>query len=282
MKLDSNKQYLIGEISRITGTPVKTIRYYEEIGLVVPADKNKETKYRYYSVEQISLLNSIVYFKEAGFALKEIKELVKRDNFKQNESMIKEQIKKLDMKILRMMTAKNKIASTLNIAQNDSDLDDDIVLKEIPKAYIVYMRETGPCSPADFSIKYAKLLKLIHDNNYSLESHMMSIYYDDYKTFDYQNADIEVCAKVDCRSEVAGKVRQFGGFLAVVKRHYGAYDSMYKTYMEMLSWIKRNGYKFAGGAIEYYLLDIVNTLRDDEFVTEIIMPVIKVDLPVSG
>lgn len=62
----------IGEICKITGTTVSTLRYYEEIGLVHPASKSS-AKYRYYKKDDIQLIIFIKKAQNIGFALDEIK-----------------------------------------------------------------------------------------------------------------------------------------------------------------------------------------------------------------
>ena len=65
----------IGEFSRLCRVTVRTLRHYEEIGLLVPEIVDMETGYRYYSVHQMQKMNAIRNLKEMGFSLKEIMEL---------------------------------------------------------------------------------------------------------------------------------------------------------------------------------------------------------------
>lgn len=69
----------IGEFSKLTGLPVKTIRYYSDIGLLIPDYVDEDNNYRSYNEEHIKQLNRIISLKGAGFLLKEISELMKRD-----------------------------------------------------------------------------------------------------------------------------------------------------------------------------------------------------------
>ena len=62
----------IGEISKITGVTVSTLRYYEEIGLVQPISKSS-AKYRYYRKDDIQLIIFIKKAQNIGFTLSEIK-----------------------------------------------------------------------------------------------------------------------------------------------------------------------------------------------------------------
>ncbi len=61
----------IGEFSSLTGIPVKTLRYYAEIGLLNPLYIDSSS-YRYYGLEQLFELNRIIELKDIGFKLSEI------------------------------------------------------------------------------------------------------------------------------------------------------------------------------------------------------------------
>lgn len=61
----------IGDFSQLTGVPVKTLRYYAEIGLLRPACI-EDNNYRYYGLEQLLEINHIVELKDCGFTLNEI------------------------------------------------------------------------------------------------------------------------------------------------------------------------------------------------------------------
>lgn len=64
--------YKIGELSKLCGLPVKTLRYYDSIGLLTPDEVDRFTGYRYYSASKLAECNRIVALKELGFSLEEI------------------------------------------------------------------------------------------------------------------------------------------------------------------------------------------------------------------
>lgn len=78
----------IGEFSKLTGVPIRTLRYYDEIDLFKPAEIDLFTGYRYYHEEQIEDLELINKLKSVGFSLEEIKQ---NWNHFSNEIMIKKQ-----------------------------------------------------------------------------------------------------------------------------------------------------------------------------------------------
>ena len=64
----------IGEFAKLTGVPIRTLRYYDEIDLFKPAEIDLFTDYRYYNEEQVEDLELINKLKSVGFTLDEIKD----------------------------------------------------------------------------------------------------------------------------------------------------------------------------------------------------------------
>lgn len=76
--------YQIGEVAEMTGLTHRTLRYYEEIGLLGDRD-HARGKHRVYTDEDIERINRIVRFKELmGHQLSEIKEIVDLDRERQS------------------------------------------------------------------------------------------------------------------------------------------------------------------------------------------------------
>ena len=65
----------IGEFSKIMQVTVKTLRHYEQKGLLVPDEVDEWTGYRYYTITQMQRLNTIRGLQRQGFSLEEIKDL---------------------------------------------------------------------------------------------------------------------------------------------------------------------------------------------------------------
>lgn len=70
----------IGELAKQTGLSLRTLRYYDEIGLLVPSDRT-EAEYRLYSEADIARLQQILSLRQLGFALKEIRECLENPDF---------------------------------------------------------------------------------------------------------------------------------------------------------------------------------------------------------
>src|SRR5258708_9424704 len=68
--------FKISEFSQLSQVSVKTLRYYDQLGLLKPAHADSRTGYRYYTAEQLLRLNRILAFKELGFTLEQITRLL--------------------------------------------------------------------------------------------------------------------------------------------------------------------------------------------------------------
>lgn len=105
--------YKIGEFSLLNKVTIKTLRYYNEIGLFIPKVIDKYTGYRYYDEDQLEEFNKISKYKELGFSLEDIKKL-KNNN---DESIINKQIEELT---LQGKDIDNKLSILKNMIRGDS------------------------------------------------------------------------------------------------------------------------------------------------------------------
>lgn len=91
----------VKEVAKITGVSVRTLHHYDEIGLLLP-DQLTEAGYRLYSDENLATLQQILFFRELGFPLKKIKQLLDHPQFERREAftmqheMLLEKRRKLD------------------------------------------------------------------------------------------------------------------------------------------------------------------------------------------
>lgn len=70
----------ISQVAKLTGVSIRTLQYYDEIGLLKPS-KLTASGYRMYDGDALQTLQQILFFKELGFSLKEIKEILKKPDF---------------------------------------------------------------------------------------------------------------------------------------------------------------------------------------------------------
>lgn len=70
--MDKNHFYSVGQLAGLSGTTIRTLQYYDKIGLL-PAKRNKDSQLRYYDHSDLLTLQQILFYKKLGVPLKEIK-----------------------------------------------------------------------------------------------------------------------------------------------------------------------------------------------------------------
>lgn len=77
----------VKEVADLVGISVRTLHHYDEIGLLIP-EETTEAGYRVYSDENLAILQQILFFKELGFPLKKIKQIIDSPSFDRQEALI--------------------------------------------------------------------------------------------------------------------------------------------------------------------------------------------------
>ncbi len=101
-------RFSIGEMSKLHNIPVKTLRYYDEIGLFKPMKVDEHNGYRYYATEQFEQLNTINYLKFLGISLKDIKDQLENRDIDGFLHLMKKQQEITEMKIRELELIKSR------------------------------------------------------------------------------------------------------------------------------------------------------------------------------
>ena len=89
------KYYTVGEVSKILGISSQTLRYYDKIGVVKPANVDEITGYRRYSYDQINYVDRVRYLQELGLSLEKIRQALEEGSIERLISSLKEHKEKL-------------------------------------------------------------------------------------------------------------------------------------------------------------------------------------------
>lgn len=109
-----NNDYLsIGEMAKMNHITVTTLRLYDELDLLKPVYVNPETNYRYYDIKQNARLDLIQYMKELQMNLKEIKELLDKEDINLIEAILIKKKQQLSIQINDLQRTKDAISRTI-------------------------------------------------------------------------------------------------------------------------------------------------------------------------
>lgn len=107
----------VKEVADLVGISVRTLHHYDEIGLLIP-EQTTEAGYRVYSDENLETLQQILFFKELGFPLKKIKEIMSSPSYERQEAL-ELQYKMLHEKKRRLEKMIQTIEKTIQHSKGD-------------------------------------------------------------------------------------------------------------------------------------------------------------------
>jgi DNA-binding transcriptional MerR regulator len=78
--------YTVNKLAKLSGVSIRTLHFYDEIGLLKPAYYG-ENNYRYYEEEQLLLLQQVLFYRELGFQLNDIQKILSSERFNKIEAL---------------------------------------------------------------------------------------------------------------------------------------------------------------------------------------------------
>ena len=178
-----NNNYLsIGEMAKMNHITVTTLRLYDELDLLKPVYVNPETNYRYYDIKQNARLDLIQYMKELQMNLKEIKELLDKEDINLIEAILIKKKQQLSIQINDLQRTKDAISRTIYSLERyrKSPPSGTITLEYIDRRRIYVMNTDINFYEHDLDV-YEHLLNQLKNN--MLSRHYSQIYYCNAGTF---------------------------------------------------------------------------------------------------
>ncbi len=268
--------FKIGEFSRLAQVPIKTLRYYDEVGLLRPAQVDPFTDYRYYSADQLARLNRILAFKDLSFSLDEIARLLDenippdqmRGMLRLKQAEIREQVEREQERL-------GRVEARLHLIEQESKMSDyDIVIKQVPARRVISLRTSAPSYDLQDAL-WQELYAFLAPQSVKLLQPSFTLYHDE----NYREAgpDIEICQPFEgtFRENERIRLREIPAvpqMASVV--HHGSFETLSAGYHALTRWIEHNGFQIAGPGRDVYLhLTQPVRLDDPAYVTEIQFPI---------
>lgn len=260
----------IGEFSRICRVSVKTIRYYDQIGLLKPRQVSRDSGYRYYETAQLQDMLLIQRLKRYGFSLPEVAAALSARN---PEALRQVLLEKRDAFLRDIQSQQHVLLQMerdiLKIERRENIMQTNYIIKTVqmqPKS-ICSVRRT--MSLKDFNEAFGALCAVMEKNQLRPVGPFLSVYHDE--DFNPESADIEVGAEV--ADTAAACVRKLNPGLCCTATHIGPYDDFSPCYAALSEWIEREGYAVSGPPFELYVKGCESGVVPDDYVTEIYIPI---------
>ncbi|MDV3426284.1 MAG: helix-turn-helix domain-containing protein [Bacillota bacterium] len=141
--------YQIGQFSQMSKTTIKTLRYYDEIGLLKPEQVDDFTGYRFYSTQQLLKLHYIQAFKQIGLSINEIKIIMSGQS---EMDILKKHKSELNAEMERITDQLSRIEFFISGKEEESFMSYQAIIKDLPECIVYYKRLTVPSYDAYFKI----------------------------------------------------------------------------------------------------------------------------------
>lgn len=123
--------YTVHQLAQLAGISVRTLHYYDQIGLLEPTGI-EENGYRYYESAELAKLQQILFFKELDFTLEEIKQIINAPNF-DRLAALEEQKKLLELEQKRLTGVIKTIDKTIQTLKGGETMNDDDLYGDLDK-----------------------------------------------------------------------------------------------------------------------------------------------------
>jgi DNA-binding transcriptional MerR regulator/effector-binding domain-containing protein len=270
----------IGEFSKICGVSTKTLRYYDEIGLIKPDEINLENGYRYYSIKQLEKMLFVNRLKHYQFSLEEIKAILEAE-VKLSEEKLYSYLSRKRREIQEKLNAfeyilKQMSNDILNLEKGIpimSYLDNiEVQLVETKPVNILYIRKLMSVDDylAGYFKYFGRLYERIATEKLTLLGKAMTIYHS--PEFNPDGNDTEFAIPI---KETVTETRVLPGSLCAKSVLRGPFYGLRSVYFKLAEWIEKEGYKLENSPYEIYTVSPTEVTTPDELVTEVYFSVKK-------
>lgn len=265
--------------SKIVKVSPRMLRYYEKNGLFFPEKIDKTSGYRLYSSRQIPLISKILAFRDMGFSVEEISEII--DQFEHIENLKDFLTNKREEVQLNIVEEEKKITRISNFLEkinsgNKSVNCSNVVLKSVPSTYALTLKEIVP----DYSFQeqlWTKLFQFIQEENiYSLlEGTVVTIYYEEFDKVDGVEIEVGVVLKEEylSKGDFTFKVLEETELVASIVGQ-GPYEYVLPEGELLLAkWIEENDFSIVGNERVFGIKHPFNEEDVSKYCTEIMFPI---------
>lgn len=258
----------IGDFSQLGQVSVRTLRHYDELGLLKPAHVDNFTNYRYYSIDQLPRLHRILMLKDLGLSLEQITHLVKQPlSAERLRGMLMIKQAELKQEILDRQVQLQRVEARLRlIEQEGQGTGYDVILKKVEPQRIASVGQVVPSvqdMPRYRCACFEAVYCWLEQNRFEHIGPELVLYRN--TEYTEQDIDMEIGVVADVAdmgsyappSAVCGEVnlRELPGAFPVASTiHQGPLEDIGQAITSLYTWISENGYSTSGPWREVHLL----------------------------
>ena len=265
----------IGEFSQMMQVTVKTLRHYEQKGLLLPCEVDEWTGYRYYSIDQMQRFNTIRQLQRLGFSLDEIKELYEDGAYDPSVEQLNEKIEDTERQLQQLITRRNQLLEWTNSRKKIKTME-KFSIQALPEIIVASHREVIPNYAALGPLCVEKIGPEMQRLGCKCPVPGYCFTIEHNKEYRPINIDIEYCEQVE-EMGVDNSIIQFKHLDAIPKalcmKHYGPYERFHESFAEAFAYMEERGYKIAGTLRTSYIDGVWNQEDPELWLSVIQIPI---------
>lgn len=264
-----NKLFKINDFAKLARTTKDTLVHYDKIGLLSPAFRG-ENNYRYYSGDQLTVVNLIRTFQNLGMSLTEIKELGNHRTPESIEEIFKKQSEDIEKKIGDWVQAKTLLTTLQGIMHSARNIDENEITVKFCSEEAIILGDLNDYNGG--KNEYDALFEFYHsmkknnpDINFNYPVWGM-FEKDRIQKGDWNGPDRYYLYNPE------GTDRKSAGFYAIGYTH-GRYGQCGPLYKKMMEYIDSNNYEISGNTYEEYLFNEISVIEKENYLIRVMIGV---------
>jgi len=272
----SNKTKLkIGEFSRLMQVTVKTLRHYEQKGLLLPDEVDEWTGYRYYGIGQMQTLQAIRDLQRLGFSLDEIKDMFEDGSHTPSIRQMDEKIRETEAQLGQLIARRDQLLGLKDSRKHITKME-KFSIQSLPEIIVASHREIIPNYAALGPLCIGAIGPEMQRLGCKCPPPGYCFTMEHAKEYTPTNIDIEYCEQVEEMGKDSAII-QFKRLPAVPKalcmKHVGPYERFYESYVEAFRYIEERGYKIIGQHRTCYVDGVWNQEDPEKWLSIIQIPI---------
>lgn len=272
--MEDKKLFQIGDVARMFHISTGSLRHYEQAGLLKPEYIDQDTGYRYYSVCQFEILNTIRYLRVLDMPLEQIDDFLKNRDIDVIEDKLMKQKELVARKQRELAIIEQKIEHRLDQLRDAMNSELDVIqLKKVSSCRIVWLKDSlRPKSYLDLEYAIRRLEENQTESVVFLGKVGVGISKENLLAGRFDQYD-SVFLVLDAEDSYKGTVEQHPEELCVSMCFCGSHKEAGAHYEKMMEYIEKHKMEVTGFSREITMIDYGITNNTDKFVTEILIPI---------
>jgi predicted transcriptional regulator YdeE/DNA-binding transcriptional MerR regulator len=287
----------IGDFSKLAHVSIKTLHHYDDMGLLAPAHIDRFSGYRYYTLEQLTVLNRILALKDLGLSLEQIAQLLREDL---TPAEMRGMLRMKQMELAAQVEAEQarlwRVEQRLKqIEQEGLTRVAEVALKQVPAQMVLVANIVASSEEAIVPARDS-LRILLQDHLDQARLKPVGPWFALMDDLPYVETNLELTLGVGVQLQSGQRTDDWRGTPVRLQElsaaptmasviHTGEVIALPQTYTSLYAWTQSNGYQPSGPFRELYLSESgANAAPDvslDAGLIEVQCPVERASIPVS-